>query len=224
MIKKIAIITAGGKGSRMGANLPKQFLLLREKPVLWHTITAFLNAYNDFNFVLVVPNDFILQAFELIKEMQIADKVIITAGGETRFHSVKNGLAHIKEPSIVFVHDAVRCLIQPDLIIRCFEQAMQMGSAIPAVGSTDSVRILIEEGHKPFDRSKLRIIQTPQTFKSELILPAFDQEYQDSFTDEATVVETMGNNVHLIEGDYQNIKITRPIDLLIAQKILEERN
>ncbi len=224
MIKKIAIITAGGKGNRMGTEIPKQFLLLNNKPVLWHTLTAFLTADQEFNFVLVVPADFINSAAELINQMQIANKVIITAGGNTRFHSVKNGLAHVKEPSIVFVHDAVRCLIQPDLINRCFEQAIQKGSAIPAVASTDSVRIEMEDGNKPFDRSKLRIIQTPQTFKSELIIPAFEQAYQDSFTDEATVVEAMGNIVHLIEGDYQNIKITRPMDMLIAQKILEERN
>lgn len=224
MMKKIAIITAGGKGSRMGTDIPKQFLILNHKPVLWHTLTAFLKADKDFCFVLVVPADFINTATELINEMQIADKVIITAGGNTRFHSVKNGLAHIKAPSIVFVHDAVRCLIQHDLINRCFEQAIQKGSAIPAVASTDSVRIATEEGNKSIDRSTLRIIQTPQTFKSELIIPAFEQAYQEGFTDEATVVESMGNMIHLIEGDYQNIKITRPIDLLIAQKIVEERS
>ncbi len=224
MIKKIAIITAGGKGNRMGTEIPKQFLLLNNKPVLWHTFTAFLKADQNFTFILVVPADFINAAAELINEMQIADKVIITSGGETRFHSVKNGLDQIKEPAIVFVHDAVRCLIQPDLINRCFDQAIQKGSAIPAVVSTDSVRIEMEDGNKPLDRSKLRLIQTPQTFKSELIIPAFNQAYQDGFTDEATVVEAMGNIVHLIEGDYQNIKITRPMDMFIAQKIIEERN
>ncbi len=224
MMKKIAIITAGGKGNRMGTEIPKQFLLLNNKPVLWHTLTAFLNADQNFTFILVVPADFINAATELINEMKIADKVIITSGGETRFHSVKNGLDQIKEPAIVFVHDAVRCLIQPDLINRCFEQAIQKGSAIPAVLSTDSVRIEIEDGNKPLDRSKLRLIQTPQTFKSELIIPAFKQVYQDGFTDEATVVEAMGNIVHLIEGNYQNIKITRPMDMFIAQKIIEERN
>ena len=224
MIKKIAIITAGGKGNRMGTEIPKQFLLLNNKPVLWHTLTAFLKADQHFSFILVVPADFIDSAAALINEMQIADKVIITSGGETRFHSVKNGLDQIKETAIVFVHDAVRCLVQPDLINRCFEQAIDKGSAIPAVVSTDSVRIEMENGNKPFDRSKLRLIQTPQTFKSELIIPAFAQAYQDGFTDEATVVEAMGNSVHLIEGDYQNIKITRPMDMFIAQKILEERN
>jgi 2-C-methyl-D-erythritol 4-phosphate cytidylyltransferase len=224
MNRKIAIITAGGKGNRMGTEIPKQFLLLNNKPILWHTLTAFLKADPDFAFILVVPVNYINDATAIINGMQIADKVIITAGGETRFHSVKNGLALVKEPAIVFVHDAVRCLLLPELINRCFEQAIQNGSAIPSVASTDSVRIEMEDEYKPFDRSKLRIIQTPQTFKSELILPAFDQEFQDSFTDEATVVESMGNKVHLIEGDYQNIKITRPVDMLIAQKILELRN
>jgi 2-C-methyl-D-erythritol 4-phosphate cytidylyltransferase len=222
-MKKVAIITAGGMGSRMGANLPKQFLLLKGKPLLWHSFKAFLNAYKDFSFVLVLPENFINAANELIDELQISSNVTIVIGGDTRFDSVKNGLSVIKEPAIVFVHDGVRCLVSSDLIIRCFEQAMEKGSAIPAVVSTDSIRIALENGHKSIDRSSIRIIQTPQTFKSDLILPAFHQAYKDSFTDEATVVESFGIDVHLIEGDYQNIKITRPIDLVIAEKILEER-
>jgi 2-C-methyl-D-erythritol 4-phosphate cytidylyltransferase len=222
-MKKVAIITAGGIGSRMGAALPKQFLLLRDKPVLWHTFKAFLSAFEDFNFVLVVPESFIKEAHELIDDLQIANSVTVVVGGKTRFDSVKNGLAEVKNPSIVFVHDGVRCLVSPELIKRCFEQAMQKGSAIPAVSSADSVRIELDNGHKSIDRTKVRIIQTPQTFTSDLILPAFNQPYQDSFTDEATVVESFGMDVHLIEGDYQNIKITRPIDLIIAEKILEER-
>ncbi len=220
-MKKIAIITAGGRGNRMGTDLPKQFLLLKGKPLLWHTFTAFLNAYEDFNFVLVVPVDFINAATDLINDLKIAHVVSIVVGGETRFHSVKNGLANIKEPSIIFVHDGVRCFVSTDLIKRCFEQAIQKGSAIPAVVSTDSIRVETENNHMPIDRSKIQIVQTPQTFRSELLLPAFNQPYQASFTDEATVVETFGTTVHLISGDYQNIKITRPIDLLIAEKILE---
>ena len=223
-MKKIAIITAGGMGSRMGTNLPKQFLLLKGKPVLWYTFTAFLNAFEDIDFVFVVPADFIFAANELVNDLHISQQVTIVNGGATRFHSVKNGLATIKEPSIVFIHDGVRCLVSPDLIKRCFEQTMQKGSAIPAIASTDSVRIDMQDRNTSIDRSKVRMIQTPQTFRSDLILTAFKQEFQERFTDEATVVESLGTSVYLIEGDYQNIKITRRIDLLIAEKILEERS
>lgn len=222
-MKKIAIVTAGGMGTRMGAKLPKQFLLLSGKPVLWHTLNAFINAFEDIDFVLVVPDDFVNTATELASELNISQKTVIVAGGRTRFDSVKNGLATIKESAIVFVHDGVRCLVSPDLIKRCYVQAIEKGSAIPAVASTDSVRIAMEDDHKVIDRAKVSIIQTPQTFKSELILPAFNQSYQERFTDEATVVESTGNRVYLIEGDYQNIKITRPIDLIIAEQIIADR-
>jgi 2-C-methyl-D-erythritol 4-phosphate cytidylyltransferase len=222
-MKKIAIVTAGGMGTRMGAKLPKQFLLLSGKPVLWHTLNAFINAFEDIDFVLVVPDDFVNTATELASELNISQKTVIVVGGPTRFDSVKNGLATIKESAIVFVHDGVRCLVSPDLIKRCYVQAIEKGSAIPAVASTDSVRIAMEDDHKVIDRAKVSIIQTPQTFKSELILPAFNQSYQERFTDEATVVESTGNRVYLIEGDYQNIKITRPIDLIIAEQIIADR-
>jgi 2-C-methyl-D-erythritol 4-phosphate cytidylyltransferase len=211
-MKKIAIVTAGGMGTRMGAKLPKQFLLLSGKPVLWHTLNAFINAFEDIDFVLVVPDDFVNTATELASELNISQKTVIVVGGPTRFDSVKNGLATIKESAIVFVHDGVRCLVSPDLIKRCYVQAIEKGSAIP-----------MEDDHKVIDRAKVSIIQTPQTFKSELILPAFNQSYQERFTDEATVVESTGNRVYLIEGDYQNIKITRPIDLIIAEQIIADR-
>jgi 2-C-methyl-D-erythritol 4-phosphate cytidylyltransferase len=222
-MKKIAIITAGGMGTRMGSILPKQFLLLNGKSVLWHTLHAFIKAFEDISFVLVVPDHFINTAAELASELNISQKTSIVVGGPTRFDSVKNGLATIKESAIVFVHDGVRCLVSPELIKRCYLQAIEKGSAIPAVASTDSIRIAIEDNHKVIDRSKVSIIQTPQTFKSDLILPAFNQSYQEGFTDEATVVESTGKMVYLIEGDYQNIKITRPIDLIIAEKIITDR-
>jgi len=126
--------------------------------------------------------------------------------------------------AIVFVHDGVRCLLTTDLIKRCFEQALSKGSAIPAVAATDSIRIAgKDEESKIADRNQVRIIQTPQTFKAELLLPAFNQEYTEAFTDEATVVEAFGNKIYLIEGEYNNLKITRPIDLLVADMILTER-
>ena len=130
----------------------------------------------------------------------------------------------IKEESVVFVHDGVRCLITKDLIKNCYEQAILKGSAVPAVSASDSIRIADGDKSVVADRDKIRLVQTPQTFTSEIILPAFEQEFSHAFTDEATVVEASGKEIFLIEGEYNNLKITRPIDLLIAEKILEDRS
>lgn len=223
-MKKIAIIVAGGSGQRMGTSTPKQFLLLKNKPLLSYTIEAFLNAYNDLTIILVLPKEHRQYGEELINIFSQKDRITIVTGGITRFESVQNGLQQVKEESIVFVHDGVRCLVEPALIRACYEQAIAKGSAIPAVAATDSIRIVTGEGHVVTDRNNVRIIQTPQTFKSTILLPAFMQPYQDAFTDEATVVEASGIPVFLIEGSYNNIKVTRPIDLLTAEKILEEKS
>ncbi len=222
-MKKIAIITAGGSGSRMGNSLPKQFLLLKNKSILWHTISAFLHAYSDFYFIVVLPKEYLDAGESLLTELNIVHQSTIVIGGETRFHSVQNGLKLVVEPAVVFVHDGVRCLVSPLLIKRCFEQAILLGSAIPAVASTDSVRIEEANAHYAIDRTKVRIVQTPQTFLSNIILPAFEQVYNQSFTDEASVVEAFGKPVFLIEGEYQNIKITRPVDLIMAETIIAGR-
>lgn len=223
-MQKIAIITAGGTGSRMGSPIPKQFLLLNQKPLLWYTISAFLEAFQEISIILVLPQDYMTAGAELVNELQIADQTTLVVGGSTRYHSVQNGIQHIKNPSVVFVHDGVRCLVTPNLIKRCFEQTIEKGSAIPAVTCTDSVRILNNDSHKAINRDQVKIIQTPQTFLSAILIPAFNQPYQEFFTDEATVVESFGETVHLIEGEYNNLKVTRPADLLLANVILEERN
>jgi len=223
-MQKFAVIVAGGSGLRMGAFIPKQFLLLKGKPLLWHTLEAFLNSFHDLQIILVLPEEHIERGEEIINEFESKDRIIITKGGTTRFHSVQNGLQLITKDSIVFVHDGVRCLITKELIQRCYNGAVENGSAIPAVAATDSIR-MIDDNENNFvaDRTKVRLIQTPQTFKSDIILPAFAQTYSDAFTDEATVVEAFGEKVFLVEGDYNNIKVTRPVDLVIAEKILEER-
>jgi 2-C-methyl-D-erythritol 4-phosphate cytidylyltransferase len=223
-MKKYAVIVAGGSGQRMGATVPKQFLLLKEKPVLWHTLQTFLRAYGDMQVILVLPKEKISEGEKIVKDLAAESKITITAGGDTRFRSVQNGLAYITEPSVVFVHDGVRCLVSKDLIERCYAQALDKGSAIPAIAATDSIRIVQDDTHTVADRNQIRIIQTPQTFLSSILLPAFQTEYKDSFTDEATVVESAGQKVFLIEGEYENIKITRPADLLIAERILEQRS
>lgn len=220
-MKKFAVIVAGGNGQRMGATIPKQFLLLKEKPLLWYTLDTFLNTFVDLEIILVLPEDHFTRGAELVNLFKDSKRIQIVKGGETRFHSVQNGLQRVSDNSIVFVHDGVRCLVSRELIIRCYEQAMVKGSAIPAVSATDSIRIADKEKSMVAERNNVRIIQTPQTFKSELILPSFKQQFNPNFTDEATVVEANGNMIFLIEGDHHNIKITRPIDLFLAEKILE---
>ena len=221
-MKKYSIIVAGGMGSRMGGNLPKQFMLLREKPVLFYSLKPFLDAYNDLQIILVLPAAFTDMGQEIIDTFPDKERIRMATGGDTRFHSVKNGLKLVEEESIIFVHDAVRCLASVDLIHRCYETALQMGSAIPVIVSKDSVRIMNEEGNEVIDRNKVLLVQTPQTFHSKILLPAYDIDYKDKFTDEATVVEAYGLKVSLTEGEETNIKITRPIDLLVAEKFLDQ--
>ncbi len=221
-MKKVAVIVAGGNGLRMGAFIPKQFLLLKGKPVLWYSLNTFLQSYSDMKVVLVLPEEHIERGEEIVASFEEKERVVITKGGSTRFHSVQNGLKLVEDGSIVFVHDGVRCMVSRDLIKRCYEQALAKGSAVPAVAATDSIRIADGEKSVVADRTKVRIIQTPQTFTSAIIIPAFAQGHNDAFTDEATVVEAFGQEIYLCEGDYNNIKITRPVDLLMAEKILEE--
>lgn len=222
-MKKYAIIVAGGAGVRMGGNTPKQFMLLKDKPVLYYTLKVFLEAYTDLQIILVLPVDYTDMGQEIIDAYFDKDRIKITAGGDTRFQSVKNGVGLVEGESIVFVHDGVRCLLTKDLIYRCYQQAVETGTAIPAVVSKDSIRLITEEGNTAFDRNKVMLIQTPQTFHSKIIVPAFQIDYKDKFTDEATVAESYGMKVSLVEGEENNIKITRPVDLLIAERIIEER-
>jgi 2-C-methyl-D-erythritol 4-phosphate cytidylyltransferase len=222
-MKKTAIIVAGGTGQRMGATVPKQFLSIEGKSILLHTVSQFVAAFWDINFVIVLPTEFIQEGQNLIATTGFTQQVQFAAGGDTRFQSVKNGLAHVDADAIVFVHDAVRCLLTPALIQNCYQQAVEKGSAIPAVRSTDTIRIVEGAKHHLVDRENVMMVQTPQTFNAAILIKAFEQAYQPSFTDEANVLEASGTEVFLIEGEYENIKITRPLDLAIAAYILEKR-
>ncbi len=224
-MQKYAVIVAGGMGTRMGGNTPKQFLLLKDKPVLYYTIKVFLDSYPDLQIILVLAEEYTELGKEIIDAWFDYSRIQIAPGGETRFHSVKNGLELTTKESIIFVHDAVRCLLTVDLIHRCYENSLKTGSAVPAISSKDSVRLLKEgeNDNEALDRSKVVFIQTPQTFHSRILLPAFEIDYKERFTDEATVVEAFGLKVSLVEGEEDNIKITRPIDLFLAEKLLEEK-
>ena len=219
---KYAIIVAGGMGSRMGSATPKQFLMLHDKPVLYYTIKAFLEAYDDLQLVLVLPEEYTEMGREIIDAYFDYNRIQITAGGETRFHSVQNGLKLVREDAIVFVHDGVRCLVSTELIHRCYNAALEVGSAIPVVPIRESIRLLNEEDSEAIDRNRVVTVQTPQTFHSRILLPAFDIDFKERFTDEATVVEAYGLRISLVMGEEYNIKITRPMDLLIAEALLTE--
>lgn len=225
-MKKYAIIVAGGTGRRMGNAMPKQFLLLRDKPVLYYTLKAFLEAYDDLQIVLVLPEDYSNIGKEVIDAYFDYSRIQVTFGGETRFHSVQSGLQLVQDESIIFVHDAVRCLVSVDLIRECYDHASIMGTAVPVIRPKDSLRLLNEENNdnEVLDRNKIVMVQTPQTFHSKILLPAFKIDYKEQFTDEATVVESFGLKISLIEGDEYNIKITNPVDLLVVEVLLEKMN
>ena len=223
-MNKFAVIVAAGSGTRMGGTTPKQFLLVNDKPVLYYTLQTFLNAFADIQIILVLPVDHTDRGQEVIDAYFDAGKIKITAGGDTRFQSVKNGLALVEGDSMIFVHDGVRCLLTETLIHRCYAEAVRSGTAIPVIVSKDSVRIVNDEGNDVIDRNKVMLVQTPQTFHSKILLPAFQIDYKEKFTDEATVVEAYGIKVTLVEGDENNIKITRPVDLLVAERIISERS
>ncbi len=223
-MKKYAVIVAGGAGKRMHSELPKQFLLLLGKPVLYYTLRAFLQSFPDLTIILVLPEDHIEKGKELVDAYFDPSRIIFTAGGETRFHSVRNGVSLVEGDGIIFVHDGVRCLVSPQLIRYCYDSAVEHGSAIPCLPVKDSIRQLTHPGTISVDRSMLRSIQTPQCFHSKILLPAMNNiEFKEKFTDEATVVEAYNIDLHLMEGEETNIKITTPIDMMLAEQILLQR-
>ena len=222
-MNKYAVIVAGGNGSRMNSTVPKQFLLLNNKPVLYYTLDTFLKAYQDLKVILVLPEEYVATGQEIIDAWFDYKRIRITVGGRTRFHSVQNGLQLIEEESIVFVHDAVRCLLTTALIHRSYEAALEFGATVPVIDCKDSVRMISSASNEALERRNIKLVQTPQVFLSTILLPAFNIDYKDKFTDEASVVETFGMKVHLVEGEENNIKITSPIDMLLAEYLLSQR-
>ena len=220
-MKNNVIIVAGGKGLRMGSDLPKQFIPLLGKPVLMRTIEAFYNFDNGINIILVLPLSHQEYWGSLCEEYGFKIPHTIATGGETRFHSVKNGLAFI-EDGIVAVQDGVRPFGTTEMIKRCFDAAAVHQAVIPVIDSTDSLREM-EDAEKShiIDRSKIRLVQTPQVFHSHLLKKAYETGYKETFTDDASVVESMGIGIHLIKGEVTNIKITTPWDLKIGELIID---
>lgn len=219
-----AIIVAGGSGTRMGAPLPKQFLLLNGKPVMMHTIEAFHQSAACPNIIVVIHPDFHDYWKDLCTNFNFAIPHQLVGGGETRFHSVKNGLDAIvdNDEAIVAVHDAVRPLTSASIIEESFRLAALYGNAITAVKSRDSIRQQTGGVSKSLRRDEIYLVQTPQTFKLAQLKKAYQQSFDEGFTDDASVAEAAGYKIYLAEGSHQNIKITFPEDIAIAGLILKK--
>ncbi len=219
-MQKFALIVAGGIGKRMGAGIPKQFLEFAGKPVLMHTIERFRSFDESIRIIVVIPENQFTFWSELQKKYFFTLPHVLARGGSQRFFSVKNGLNVIQDDGLVAIHDGVRPLVSGETIKRCFEAAEKYGNAVPVISPADSLRMITKDGNKPAGRGNFKLIQTPQVFRTGLIKKAYLQDYRDGFTDDATVLESTGETVHLVEGNRENIKITNPEDLLIAATLL----
>ena len=223
-MKRYVIIVAAGRGSRMQSPTPKQFLKLNGKPLLLHSIAAFVDFDPTVTIILVLPADQFKLWENIVFEFQLATPVQITAGGETRFESVKNGLTLIPdEDAIVAIHDAVRPLVSKKTISSSFKAAERYGNAVPAIQLSDSIRQIESTRSVAVDRSRYCLIQTPQSFSVPLLKRAYQQEYKYTFTDDASVVESLGEQIHLVDGNEDNFKLTTPTDLAVAEALLKYR-
>jgi 2-C-methyl-D-erythritol 4-phosphate cytidylyltransferase len=221
-IDKYAIIVAGGSGQRMGSKLPKQFLEIKGRPILIRTLEAYYNYSKELQLILVLPEAHIDTWNSICERYHFHLPLTIRPGGTTRFRSVKNGLEAIKENSgLVAIHDGVRPLVDSSIINDSFEIAKHHGSAIAAIPLKSSIRQITDSGSKALDRQNYRIVQTPQTFKVELIKKAYQIEELPTFTDDASVWEAAGFQVTLFEGSEKNIKITTIHDLLVAEMLMK---
>lgn len=220
-MKYYAIIVAGGSGNRMQTETPKQFLLLKNLPVLMHTIKAFAQSDTQPKILLVLSKDQQGYWTRLCEEFNFHIPHEVIDGGKERFHSVKNAIRTIEEDSFVAIHDAVRPLVSKSLIDNCFKAAEAHGNVIAAVQSSDSVRMLRNEKSSALKRDEIYLVQTPQTFSVSILKEAYHQDFADHFTDDASVVESIGYGINIIEGERGNIKITYPIDLELAELLLK---
>lgn len=220
MAKRGVIIVAGGSGRRMGSALPKQFMMLGGMPVLARTINTFSEALPSADLVVVLPEEHIALWRNLASRFDIAVHRCV-AGGKERFHSVLRGLEALNDDvEYVAVHDGVRALVSKKLIVRAALAVEEHDAVIPVVDVVDSYRRITEQGSETFPRSELRIVQTPQMFSAELLRRAYKQEYNPSFTDDASVVEAIGSTITLIDGERSNLKLTTPDDMSWAEWLL----
>lgn len=221
--QEYALIVAGGKGTRIKSKLPKQFLELNGLPILMHTINAFYRYSEKIVVILVLPEDDLENWNSLCKKHNFTRPLVLQKGGDTRFQSVKNGLEKIEGEGLVAIHDGVRPLVSEDIIGASFRLAAVHQSAVAAVRLKESIRMTDQDNTKAMDRSRFRLIQTPQTFHVQLIKHAYKIKDDPSLTDDASVAERAGHTISLFEGSYDNIKITTPEDLIVAEALLSSR-
>lgn len=218
-----ALIVAGGKGTRIKSSLPKQFLELNGRPVLLHTIDAFLRYSKDISIILVLPEDDFKLWQSICEKYQFNHPVTVQKGGTSRFQSVRNGLNRIEGGGLVAIHDGVRPLVNTDTIATSFKLAVTNQSAVAAVSLKESIRMMEENSTKAMDRSQFKLIQTPQTFQVSLIKKAYQMDEDSTLTDDASVAERAGHPISLFEGSYENIKITTAEDLVVAEALMKAR-
>ena len=222
-MQRSTIIVAGGSGKRMGAAVPKQFLLLKGKPLLMWAIDVFHRFDATMQLIVVLPKDHHATWEDLCAEHRSNIPHTLVSGGAERFHSTLEGLKTVTHEGLVAVHDGVRPLVSAELIARCFDAAEVHGAAIPVVPISSSVRQVEDQGSHAVDRSRLRTVQTPQCFQVPLLRRAFELPYDPAFTDEATLMERLGVEVQLVDGEERNIKVTTPFDLQVAEVVLKNQ-
>lgn len=226
-MERFAILVAGGQGWRMGGDVPKQFLPLGGRPVLMHTIDRFREVFPDMHIIVVLPQGQHDYWHDLCRRHHLEGGFLTAPGGDTRFHSVLNGLnaipADVSE-GLVGVHDGVRPFVSRDTLRRCYEEAARSGTAVPVVPVVETLRHVSPDGESmTVPRSDYRLVQTPQVFSLSLLRRAYRQPYAPQFTDDASLVEALGERITLVEGNRENIKLTTPADLLLAKGIMEAR-
>lgn len=217
------IIVAGGKGLRMGGDLPKQFMPLHGKPVLMHTIERFRAYSDELIIILVLPHEQQDYWRQICQKHNFTIEHTVVDGGQTRFHSSQNGVAAVPDDAtgVIGIHDGVRPFVSEETIARCFEAARQFGAALPVLPVTDTLRRVTDDGGYNVQRNDYRTVQTPQTFDAQLLKQAFKQPYSDNFTDDASVVEALGHKVTMVDGNRENIKLTTPFDLVVAEALIK---
>lgn len=224
-MERYAILVAGGQGLRMGGNVPKQFLPLNGRPVLMHTIDRFCDTFPDIRIIIVLPQGQHSHWDTLCREHGLEGEFVTVAGGETRFHSVRNGLAAIPSQvseALVGIHDGVRPFVSRETLLHCYEEASRSGTAVPVTPVVETLRHLTPDGQShTVPRNDYRLVQTPQVFRLNLLRQAYGQPFSPQFTDDASVVEAYGQPVTLVEGNRENIKLTTPADLLLARGLME---
>ena len=230
-MKTAVILVAGGNGTRMGGETPKQFLLLGGMPLLMHTVRCFSEALPQVKMIVVLPEGQTTHWASLCEEYAFTIEHTVVSGGKTRFHSVKNGLEETADCDYIGVHDGVRPLAAQGLIVRVWEAAQNFGAAIPVIPLTDSIREVVYcdscqdkseiIDSKPADRNRFAAVQTPQFFRQSILVKAYEQDYSAHFTDDASVVEAAGYEVSLVPGDPANLKVTTPVDLALAEVLIK---